>query len=347
MNPRAVVLIVLSSLLACASPVAAQQPRDKSAAPDEAAAKEAETDRRIAETLGAVVQIRMRALEDARSNATLGQAREGSGVVIDPAYVLTIGYLVIEADAIEVTTAASKTLPATLAGYDHATGFGLLKVQGELGVKPLALGDSRSLGVREPVIIIPAGGRDSASLAYVMSKRQFTGSWEYLLDTAIFTAPPSYSWAGAALVNRELKLVGVGSLLVRDTADSGQPIPGNMFVPIDLLTPILGELKTSGRSSAAPRPWLGLSTEEVQGRLLVTRVSPEGPADRAGVRRGDVVVGVASEPVKTHAEFYRKVWALGAAGVDVPLKVLQDGDLRDVRVKSIDRFEYFKSKPAT
>jgi serine protease Do len=347
MKSRELALIVLSSLLACTSPVAAQQPRDKSAAPDEAAAKDAETDRRIEETLRAVVQVRMRALEDARSNATLGQAREGSGVVIDPAYVLTIGYLVIEPDAIEVTTTANKTLPATLAGYDHATGFGLLKIQGDLGVKPLALGESRSLGVREPVIIIPAGGRDSASLAYVMSKREFTGSWEYLLETAIFTAPPSYSWAGAALVNRELKLVGVGSLLVRDTVESGQPMPGNMFVPIDLLKPILDELKTRGRRSAAPRPWLGLSTEEVQGRLLVTRVSPEGPADRAGVRRGDIVVGVASEPVKTHAELYRKVWALGSAGVDVPLKVLQDGDLRDVRVKSIDRVEYFKSKPAT
>jgi len=346
MKPRELAVIVLSSLLAWASPVAAQQPRDKSAASDKAA-KDAETDRRVEETLGAVVQVRMRALEDARSNATLGQAREGSGVVIDPVYVLTIGYLVIEPDAIEVTTAANKTLPATLAGYDHATGFGLLKIQGDLGVKPLALGESRSLGVREPVMIIPAGGRDSASLAYVMSTRQFTGSWEYLLETAIFTAPPSYSWAGAALVNRELKLVGVGSLLVRDTEESGQPTPGNMFVPIDLLKPILEELKTNGRRSAAPRPWLGLSTEEVQGRLLVTRVSSEGPADRAGVRRGDIVVGVANQPVRTQAELYRKVWALGSAGVDVPLTVLQNGDLRDVRVKSIDRFEYFKSKPAT
>jgi S1-C subfamily serine protease len=338
MKPRQLALILVSALVAFASPVPAQEPKDRGAA------KEAETDRRIEEMLAAVVRVRMRALADARSSATLGRAREGSGIVIEPAYVLTIGYLVIEPDSIEVTTGANKTFPATLAGYDHATGFGLLKVQGEIGVKPLELGDSRSLGVREPVIIIPHGGRDSASAAYVMAKRQFTGSWEYLLESAIFTAPPNPTWAGAALVNRELKLVGIGSLLVRDTVQPGTPEPGNMFVPTDLLKPILEELKANGRRNAPPRPWLGLSTEEVQGRLFVTRVSPEGPADRAGLKQGDIVVGVGDEPVKTHADLYRKMWALGAAGVEVPLKILQSGDVREVRVRSIDRFQYFKSK---
>jgi S1-C subfamily serine protease len=179
-----------------------------------------------------------------------------------------------------------------------------------------------------------------------MSRRQFTGSWEYLLESAIFTAPPNRTWAGAALVNRELRLVGVGSLLVRDTVEAGTPMPGNMFVPTDLLKPILAELKAQGRTKDTPRPWLGLNTEVVQGRLFVTRVSPESPADKAGLKRGDVVIGVAGAAVKTHAELYRRLWSLGAAGVEVPIKVLQDGDVRDVRVKSIDRTEYFKAKPA-
>jgi S1-C subfamily serine protease len=253
---------------------------------------------------------------------------------------------VIEPDAIEVTTVNDRTLPATLAGYDHATGFGLLKVQGDLAVKPLALGDSAALGVREPVIVMPHGGRDAATLAQVMSKRQFTGSWEYLLESAIFTSPPTMTWAGAALVNRQLRLVGVGSLLVRDTVEPGTPQPGNMFVPTDLLKPILAELKANGRTAGPQRPWLGLNTEEVQGRLLVSRVSPEGPAARAGVRQGDVVVSVAGEPVKTHVDFYRKLWSLGAAGVEVPLRITSGPDAREVRVKSIDRFEYFKAKQA-
>jgi S1-C subfamily serine protease len=346
MKLRELALITLSWGLAWAGPVAAQAPQDPPAAKQESAAEEAEAERRIEETLGAIVQVRMRALADARSNATLGSTRAGSGIVIEPGYVLTIGYLVIEPDSIEVTTGANRTFPATLAGYDHATGFGLLKVPGDLGVKPLALGDSEALAVREPVIIIPAGGRESASAAYVMSRRQFTGSWEYLLESAIFTAPPNRTWAGAALVNRELRLVGVGSLLVRDTVEAGTPMPGNMFVPTDLLKPILAELKAQGRTKDTPRPWLGLNTEVVQGRLFVTRVSPESPADKAGLKRGDVVIGVAGAAVKTHAELYRRLWSLGAAGVEVPIKVLQDGDVRDVRVKSIDRTEYFKAKPA-
>jgi S1-C subfamily serine protease len=337
--------LVLAAVLACAWPAAAQQPADKPLA-KEPAASEQEVDRQIAETLSAVVRIKMRAVADARSNATLGQAREGSGIVIEPGYVLTIGYLVIEPDAIEVTTVNERTLPATLAGYDHATGFGLLRVQGDLQVKPLGLGDSGALGVREPVIIVPHGGREAASLAYVMSKRQFTGSWEYLLESAIFTAPPTMTWAGAALVNRQLRLVGVGSLLVRDTVEPGTPEPGNMFVPTDLLKPILAELKANGRTAGPQRPWLGLNTEEVKGRLVVTRVSPEGPAARAGVQQGDVIVAVAGQPVKTHVELYRKVWSLGAAGVEVPLRVTSGLDGRDVSVKSIDRFEYFKSKQA-
>jgi S1-C subfamily serine protease len=345
MKLRELAAIALAWALACAWPAAAQQPKGGPAAEGEGAAREAAIERRIEETLGAIVRVKMRALADARTAPILGTTREGSGIVIEPGYVLTIGYLVIEPDSIEVTTVDRKTLPATLAGYDHATGFGLLRVQGDLGVRPLALGDSQALAVREPVIVAPAGGRETASLAYVMSKREFTGSWEYLLETAIFTAPPSYTWAGAALVNRDLKLVGVGSLLVRDTVEPGTPMPGNMFVPTDLLKPILAELKARGRTNATPRPWLGLATEVVQGRLFVTRVSPEGPADRAGVRQGDIVIGVADAPVRTHAELYRRLWSLGAAGVEVPLKILQGGDVRDLRVKSIDRTEYFKTKP--
>jgi len=346
MKLRELALIVLSWSLVWAWPAAAQAPKDEPAAKEQSAAGDAETERRIEETLGAVVRVRMRALADARSNATLGPAREGSGIVIEPGYVLTIGYLVIEPDSIEVTTGANRTFPATLAGYDHVSGFGLLKVQGDLGVKPLALGDSKALAVREPVIIIPAGGRETASAAYVMSRRQFTGSWEYLLESAIFTAPPNTTWAGAALVSRELKLVGVGSLLVRDTAEPGTLMPGNMFVPTDLLKPIIDELKAQGRTKETPRPWLGLNTEVVQGRLFVTRVSPESPADKAGLKQGDVVIDVAGAAVKTHAELYRKLWSLGAAGVEVPIRILQDGDVRDVRVKSIDRTAYFKTKPA-
>jgi S1-C subfamily serine protease len=298
------------------------------------------------EVLAAVVRVRMKAIADARSSATLGQNREGTGVVIDQrGYIVTIGYVVIEADSIEVTTQDNKTVPASLVGYDHASGFGLLRASVPLGVKPMPMGRAEDLTLKEPVMILPAGGREVASLAYVVSKRKFAGSWEYMLDSAIFTSPPTYQWAGAALVSREGKLVGIGSLLVRDTIDGTSQVPGNMFVPIDLLKPILADLIAKGRRSEPARPWLGLATEEVQGHLFVTRVSPDGPADKAGIRAGDIVLGVGAETVRNHEEFYRKVWGQGAAGIDVPLKVLQGVDLREFSIRSIDRFQYFREKP--
>ena len=298
--------------------------------------------------MSAVVQVKMRAVAGARSSETLGPERAGSGVVIDgKGHIVTIGYIVIEPDSIEVVGADGKTVPATLVGYDHQTGFGLLRAMAPLAATPMPLGESARLTESEPLMILPAGGRESASPARVMSTRAFTGSWEYQLDSAIWTAPPTMAWAGAALVNREGRLVGVGSLLVRDSVGAGQPSPGNVFVPIDTLKPILEDLIASGKRSGPQRPWLGLATEAVQGRLLVTRVSPGSPAELAGMRQGDIVMTVSGETVKTHAELYKKLWSLGPAGVEIPFKVLQGADVRDVRVKSIDRFEYFRQKAGT
>ncbi len=338
---KLVLNLLFASLLFCAAPgglsVQAQTVQPK---PKVISEKQAE------ELLGSVVRVKARALPDARSNATLGPLREGSGVIIDDrGHILTIGYLVIEADAIEVTTAAGKTSPATLAAYDHATGFGLLHAVLPLGAKPIDLGISAELTLREPVMVAPHGGRESVNLAYVVSKRQFAGSWEYLLDSAIFVSPPTLPWSGSALISRDGRLVGIGSLLVRDSEEAGTPLPGNMFVPIDLLKPILADLIDTGRVSGPARPWLGMSTEELQGRLFVTRVSPEAPADKAGVRRGDIVVGVGADAVATHGELYRKLWSLGPAGTEVPLKVLQGVSVKEIKVRSIDRTEYLRAKP--
>src|SRR5262252_7485463 len=310
-----------------------------------AALAQSKVEREAEDVLAAIVRVKMTAIPNARSNTTLGPSREGTGVVIDErGYIVTIGYIVIEADSIEITTQDNRTFPATLVGYDHASGFGLLRSGAPLGVKPMPMGKAEDIAQREPVMVLPAGGRDAATLAYVVSKRKFAASWEYLLDTAIFTSPPTMQWAGAALVSREGKLVGIGSLLVRETVDGAQA-PGNMFVPIDLLKPILPDLIEKGRRSGPARPWLGLATEEMHGHLLVTRVSPEGPADKAGIRNGDIVIGVGRDPVTSHEELYRKVWGLGAAGVDVPLRVLQGVDMREMKLRSIDRFQYFKEKP--
>lgn len=299
------------------------------------------------DTLAAVVQVRMKALPDSRTASFLGAEREGSGVVIDDrGHVLTIGYIVIEADSIDLVTADGRTVPATLAGYDHATGLGLLRPALPLKLKPVPLGNSASVAERDPVMVLPYGGREAASLAFVVSRREFSANWEYLLDSAIYTTPPSPRWSGAALIDREGKLVGVGHLLVRDAALTESPVPGNLFVPIDLLKPILADLIAKGRTRGPARPWLGLATDEVRGHLLVSRVSPEGPAAQAGLRDGDIIVGVAGEQVKSLAEFYRKVWGQGGAGVEIPLQVLQGVAVKDLRLRSMDRTDYLRRKPS-
>jgi len=183
------------------------------------------------------------------------------------------------------------------------------------------------------------------SLVYVVSRRPFSGSWEYLLDNAIFTYPAVMNWSGAALISAKGELLGVGSLIVNDSAGAGSQSPGNMFVPVDLLKPILDDLIAAGRRAGPVRPWLGLNTEEMRGRLFVARVSPGGPADRAGLKSGDIVLGVGGEEVTSLAELYRKIWARGDAGIEVPIKVLQGLAIRDLNVRSIDRLEYFRQKP--
>jgi S1-C subfamily serine protease len=299
----------------------------------------------VDELAAAVVRIKTHINPDGRTVQTLGREREGSGIVIDnDGLVLTIGYLMVEAYAAEVVDNGGRTVPATVVGYDHDSGFGLLRTVGPLRLKPMALGKSAEIKERDPVLIASHGGIDMVGPALVVAKREFAGSWEYMLDEALFTAPPHPAWSGAALISREGKLVGVGSLIVGDATGGTEKTPGNMFVPIDRLSTILGDLISDGRTPGPGRPWLGVNTEELRGRLFVTRVTPGSPAEQAGLKRGDVIVGVNGEQPKNLADFYRKVWALGSAGVNVPLEVLQDNVVRRLDVKSANRLDHLKLK---
>ena len=293
----------------------------------------------------AIVKVEARALPDARSARTLGTEREGTGIVIDDqGLVLTIGYLIVEADEVDIVDDHGHTLPARVVAYDTSSGLGLIRPLVPFKGSPLPLGESGKLAESDPVLIVNHGGREQAALAYVVSRRPFTGNWEYLLDEAIYTSPPAPNWSGAALIGKDGRLLGVGSLILRDATEADPHLPGNMFVPIDLLKPILPELIRTGHSAGPARPWLGVAADEVQGRLIVTRVSPESPAERAGLRAGDIILAVGGEAVRSQAEFYRKIWGRGAAGSDIPLRLLQGIDVRDINVHSIDRVEYFRQK---
>jgi S1-C subfamily serine protease len=295
------------------------------------------------ELLSAVVHIKTSINPDGRSVANLGREREGTGIVIDnDGLIVTIGYLMVEAQSAEVIAADGRAVPANVVGYDHESGFGLLRAIMPVKAHPLSLGHSAELKEKDPVVVAGYGGRDRVARAEVVSRRAFAGSWEYLLDDAIYTWPPYADWSGAALIDRAGKLVGVGSLILKNA--SGQGDPGNMFVPIDRLTPILADLIADGRVAGPGKPWLGVITQELGGRLVVAAVAPDGPAEKAGIRHGDIIESVGSEAPKDMEDFYRKIYAQGAAGVTVPLDVRRADEARHFEVKSMNRLDHLRLK---
>lgn len=295
--------------------------------------------------LSSVVRIKTYINPDGRTVDNLGAERDGSGIVIDDSgLILTIGYLMVEAHAAEAITNDGRRIPATVVGYDNDTGFGLLKAVAPLKVRSMPFGKSGDLKVGEPVLAASFGGRDGIAPAFVVSRREFAGSWEYLIDGAIYTAPAHSHWSGAALITRDGKLVGVGSLIVGDAPGNGGGTAGNMYVPTDLLMPILADLIANGAVAGNPKPWIGLNTQPSDDGLMVSRVTPNSPAEKAGLRRGDLITNIGGDTPKTLPDFYRKLWSLGSAGATVPLDVQRDGQNQHFDVQSIDRMNYLKLK---
>jgi S1-C subfamily serine protease len=293
--------------------------------------------------LSSVVSLRATIPEDAFTAPILGTEREGQGVVIDNSgTVLTIGYLVTEAEEIWLIGNNNMALPAHVLAYDQETGLGLVQALGNLGLPAAEIGESFPVTVGDPVIVAGQGGADEAVNAQVVSVREFAGSWEYLINDAIFTIPAHSKWSGAGVFNRLGQLIGIGSLYIQQAIPGEDQIDGNMIVPIDILKPIYDDLLTQGRASRPPRPWLGMTTAESDDRLVVAGLANRGPAMRAGVDLGDMIVGVAGEPVSGLSTMFRKIWALGSAGVAVPLTLERDGRTLSITVESGARSDYLK-----
>ncbi len=291
--------------------------------------------------LGTVVRLEAEIVPDGETVRSLGARRTGSGVVLDSRTVVTIGYLVAEAEHVTVVTYDGRRVPGSVAGYDHESGFGLVRAALPLEAGALELGDSDAVAEQQKVLTLGHGESEATELR-VLSRKPFAGSWEYLLERPIFTFPPVNNWSGAALIDGDGKLVGIGSLIVNDAAAGRRGVPGNMFVPINLLRPILADLQAQGRRAGPAYPWLGMATEEARGNLIVARVTAGGPADRAGIEIGDVIVGVGAERIDGQADFYRRIRRLGPAGVIVPLRVLESGALREMSVQSMDRADFLR-----
>ncbi|WOH82677.1 S1C family serine protease [Bradyrhizobium sp. BEA-2-5] len=279
---------------------------------------------------------------DAFSAETLGTERAGNGVVIDDGLVLTIGYLITEAETVWLHRADGRVVEGHALGFDSETGFGLVQALGQLDVAPLPLGSSAATQVGDNVVVGGAGGRTRSVASQIVAKQEFAGYWEYLLDEAIFTCPAHPNWGGTGLINNAGELIGIGSLQL-ERERSGHAEHVNMIVPIDLLNPVLDDLRKFGRVDKPARPWLGMYTTEIDNRLVVVGVASKGPAARAELKTGDVILAVDGDKVTSQTGFYRKFWSLGAAGVDVPLTVYHEGVTFDVTLTSIDRMKLLKA----
>jgi S1-C subfamily serine protease len=273
---------------------------------------------------------------------TLGVERAGNGVLIDSGLVLTIGYLITEAATVWLHLGDGHVVEGHALGFDQETGFGLVQALGKIDLPALPIGSSRAAEIGERVVIGGAGGRTRSLAGSIAAKQEFAGYWEYVLDEAIFTSPAHPNWGGTALISPQGELIGIGSLQL-ERAREGKNEHLNMVVPIDLLKPILDDLRKFGRVNKPARPWLGLYSTEIEGKIVAVGIAPKGPAARAELKTGDVVLAVKGENVTSLASFYRKVWALGQAGVEVPLTLYREGVTFDVRVNSSDRVKFLKT----
>jgi S1-C subfamily serine protease len=278
---------------------------------------------------------------DAFTAETLGTERAGNGVLIGDGLVVTIGYLITEAESLWLHLGDGRVVEGHALAYDQETGFGLVQALGQIDLPALPLGSVNDVEVGDRVVLGGAGGRSHSVAARIAAKQEFAGYWEYVLDEAIFTFPSHPNWGGAGLISPKGELIGIGSLQV-ERERGGETENLNMVVPIDLLKPVLDDLRRFGRVAKPARPWLGFYSTEIEDKVVIVGIAPKGPAARAELKTGDVVLAVKGENVSTLAELYRKVWSLGAAGAEVPLTLYRDGVTFEVAVNSSDRAKFLK-----
>ncbi len=286
----------------------------------------------------AMLGVEAQAVDGARSARTLGRERSGSGVLIGNGLVLTIGYLILEAEQVDLVTADLRRIPARVTGYDQATGVGLVQALAPIGSAPVPLGRSSEVSREEPLLVMSGGEDGVASPARLVARRPFSGYWEYHVDGALFTSPPRRDHSGAGLFNLAGELLGVGSLYVTDALGADQPrLPGNMFVPVDLLKPVLAELQARGTTHASERAWIGISCVEADGSVKVVRVSDDSPADVAGLQAGDQILRIDGTEVAHLETLWKRLWSGGVPEREVTLEIRRDGEKQTLKVFSVDR----------
>ncbi len=303
------------------------------------------SDNRMRDSLQAVVGVTAYIPERARSARTLGTERNGSGIVIgSDGLVLTVGYLVLESERVVLTTTDDQEIPAKVVAFDFDTGFGLVRGQFPSRVRAVEIGNAAELKHGSKAFVVSRIAELDVREITVVARREFAGYWEYLLSDAIFTAPQYPAFGGAPLLSPDGRLVGIGSLAVRNAANESEVLPGNMFIPIDQLKPVLGDLLALGHRSGREKPWLGIWTAVLNGgELAINFVSPDSPSEKAGLRRGDIILGIGGQPIANQADFYRKLWSTNGGGADITLTIRRGATTIEQKVPKVGRSTLFQS----
>ena len=299
------------------------------------------TSKQFEQIYKSIVEIKSYIPENARTAKSLGTERLGTGVVIDKRHILTIGYIVVESEKIDIRLPDGKTVPGKLVGYDHQTGFGILRTLVPTNLAPLRLGNSDKIKDEDLLFVMPFPTQSRGSAGKAVSRRPFTGYWEYYLEKPIYVYPMNQAWAGSPVLNDRGEILGIGSLYIADTVSPGIMSPGNMFVPINILKPILKDLIRDGRRTKNINPYLGLSADDLTGVLNVSRVSKNGPAEQSGIQAGDLIISVNGTNVKSMEQFYKTAWKSGGPGSLVKIEVERDKKNLSFTLKSIDRMDFF------
>jgi serine protease Do len=303
--------------------------------------KKISTEEDIRKIYQSIVKIDSIVPADARTAKALGTVRGGNGVVIDDKHILTIGYIVVEAETITITLPNGGVVPAELIGYDHTTGFGILKTILPSKLSSLKIGDSDNLNKEETLYVLPYLTEGTPSAVKMVSRRSFTGWWEYFLDKPIYTHPMNSSFAGSALINEFGEILGIGSLYVSDAAAKGIPFPGNLFVPINDLKPILDDLILNGKRTSDVKPYMGLTSNDDTGKVMITRVNDDGPAAKAGFMENDIILKVNKINIPDTENFYKTVWSQGGPGTLLDFEIERNNQIISLKLTTMDRNDFF------
>ena len=285
--------------------------------------------------------------DSAMTAELLGTERNSHAVQISAdGLLLTVGYSVIEANEIWLTNRKGQTSEAIILAQDYDSGIALLKPASPIGLHFFETATNHILKAGEE-LFIAASEEEELVPVTLNSVGEYSGRWEYLLERALFTLPLYERWSGAALLNSQGQLCGIGSLALGMQNSEGYIEPGNMFIPVDLVTPHLHFLQSHGKKPGQLRPWLGTLIEEHNAEIFIVGIYHGAPAALAGVRPGDIIKAVNGIPVTSVADFLRTMWRQSTAGEEIPLLLSNGKDSREVILESTDRNSFFVQHAAS